>query len=222
MLHCPGGEQSNFSRPRFTKAETFAMSRVSCRCGEKLKVSPDSPDRIECPQCGARIRLRRPSPKDGDDDGYIRFPCPCGRRLKVPAVDRPVAGRCPDCGRVVPVPTKIKSAVDSKPARRLGEADPDARTAELDTNDLAQLEQWAARYPTGSSRPEEAGISSTALVTATPDDGPEVLGEHGSAPGPTSSMAKFEAGLRICPRCKKPIHLGAASCRECGTPVPRH
>jgi hypothetical protein len=198
------------------------MSRVSCRCGEKLKVSPDSPERIECPQCGARIRLRRSSPKDGDDDGYIRFPCPCGRRLKVPAVDRPVAGRCPDCGRVVPVPTNIKSVADSKPARRLGEADPEARTAELDANDLAQLEQWAARHPADSSRPEEAGVSSTALVTAAVDDGSEELGEYGSTPRPTSSMAKFEAGLRICPRCKKPIHLGAASCRECGTPVPRH
>jgi hypothetical protein len=36
------------------------------------------------------------------------------------------------------------------------------------------------------------------------------------------SVAKFETGLRICPRCKKPVHLNAANCRECGTPVPRH
>ena len=73
------------------------MARVSCRCGEKIKVQPDSPDRIDCPKCGARIRLRRPPPKvsGSDGDGYLRFLCPCGRRLKVPAADRPVAGQMP-------------------------------------------------------------------------------------------------------------------------------
>jgi ribosomal protein L40E len=32
---------------------------------------------------------------------------------------------------------------------------------------------------------------------------------------------KAEAGLRVCPRCGRPVHLGAVSCRECGTHVPR-
>ncbi len=145
------------------------MPRVSCRCGEKLKILPDSPERIECPQCGARIRLRRPMPKGTDGDGYLRFLCPCGRRLKVLAADRPVAGRCPDCGRVVPVPTSIKPGIDSGQPKQLGQADPDVRTAELDANDLAQLEQWANRCLTQASRRAEPGISSTALTTAAPE-----------------------------------------------------
>lgn len=199
------------------------MARVSCRCGEKLKVLPDSPDRIECPQCGARIRLRRPGLKDADDDsdGYVRFLCPCGRRLKVPAADRPVAGRCPDCGRVVPVPAKLKPATDSKRPRGLGQADPDTRTAELDVNDLAQLDQWAARYPTQRECAEDPGLASTGLVTVGADVDPLHKISVLSPPRPTSSVARFEAGMRVCPRCKKPVHLGAVTCRECGTPVPR-
>jgi len=197
------------------------MSRVSCRCGEKLRVLPDSPERIECPKCGARIRLRRPAPRGPDGDGYVRFLCPCGRRLKVSAADRPVAGRCPDCGRVVPVPTNAQSTIDSKLSTRSGQADSDARTADLDANDLAQLEQWAARFPSELSHRAEPGLSSTALTTATPDDSPDEPIEFGSPPRPTSSVAKFEAGLRVCPRCKKPVHLGAMTCRDCGTPVPR-
>ena len=36
-----------------------------------------------------------------------------------------------------------------------------------------------------------------------------------------ASVVKFETGLRVCPRCKKPLHLSADNCRECGMPVPR-
>jgi DNA-directed RNA polymerase subunit RPC12/RpoP len=199
------------------------MSRVTCRCGEKLKVLPDSPERIECPRCGARIRLRRPAPKGagGDGDGYIRFPCPCGRRLKVPMADRPVAGRCPDCGRVVPVPTTIKPAVGSRGPGVLGGTDPGARTDELDANDLAQLNQWAGRYPSQPVHAEDPGLASAGLVAGGTGDGPQDQVGVLSPPQPTSSVARFEAGMRICPRCKKPVHLGAAACRECGTPVPR-
>jgi DNA-directed RNA polymerase subunit RPC12/RpoP len=199
------------------------MARVSCRCGEKLKVLPDSPERIECPRCGARIRLRRPAPKDtgGDGDGYVRFPCPCGRRLKVPAADRPIAGRCPDCGRVVPVPAKVKSAIDSKNPQGIGRADPDARTDELDANDLAQLDQWAARYPGDPGCPNDPVLASTGLAVVGADsDFPDEISTL-VPPRPTSSVARFEAGMRICPRCQKPIHLGAVACRECGIPVPR-
>ena len=94
------------------------MPRVTCRCGEKLKVDPDGPERIECPKCGAKIRLRRlppPPPMGEAGDGFLRFLCPCGRRLKVPAADRPVAGKCPDCGRVVPVPTSAQANTDGRP-----------------------------------------------------------------------------------------------------------
>ena len=116
------------------------MPRVTCRCGEKLKVEPDGPERIDCPKCGAKIRLRRstsPRVMRTAGDGYLRFLCPCGRRLKVPTVDRPVAGKCPDCGRVVPVPTSAQTPSITAPTKRAAQSDPEARTEELNDDDLA-------------------------------------------------------------------------------------
>jgi hypothetical protein len=202
------------------------MARVTCRCGEKLKIPPDAPERIECPKCGARIRLRRPEPlvaKKETGDGYFRFLCPCGRRLKVPAAGRPIAGRCPDCGRVVPVPSSAQTTKSATSARATSLSDPQARTEELDSDDLSQLEKWAARY-TASSNPNQGdqSLSTTTsfLTIASSNEPPARTGRLPSAL-PPPSMAKFEAGLRVCPRCNKPIHLGAVSCRDCGTPVPR-
>jgi hypothetical protein len=197
------------------------MARVSCRCGEKIKVQPDSPDRIDCPKCGARIRLRRPAPKVAGGDGYLRFLCPCGRRLKVPAADRPVAGRCPDCGRVVPVPANVRPPTNSPPVKTSAMSDSEARTEELDANDLAQLDQWAGRYRSQTTYPDGPGSTITHLQPATPDLASITQGALGSPAMPVTSVVKFEAGLRVCPRCQKPIHLGATRCRECGNPVPR-
>ena len=39
------------------------MPRVTCRCGEKLKVPTESPEHMDCTRCGARIRLRRAKPQ---------------------------------------------------------------------------------------------------------------------------------------------------------------
>jgi predicted RNA-binding Zn-ribbon protein involved in translation (DUF1610 family) len=199
------------------------MARVSCRCGEKIKVEPDSPDRIDCPKCGARIRLRRPALKvtGGDGDGYLRFLCPCGRRLKVLVADRPVAGRCPDCGRVVPVPAHVRPPTNLPPVKTSAMADSEARTEELDANDLAQLDQWAGRYRSQTTQPDGPGLTTTSLLPATPGTDLIAQGTSGSPAMPMTSVVKFEAGLRVCPRCQKPIHLGATRCRECGNPVPR-
>jgi DNA-directed RNA polymerase subunit M/transcription elongation factor TFIIS len=152
------------------------MPRVSCRCGEVLKLEPNGPDRIVCPKCGAKIRVRR-SPKLGDVDGFIRFACPCGRRLKVRAADGATTGKCPDCGRIVPVP----SASDS-----IGPMDPEAATQELSIEEIARLDQWAQ----------------------------ERMAKAGSA-------TKKEAGLRVCPKCGRPVHLSAIVCGECGAAVPK-
>ena len=197
------------------------MARVSCRCGEKIKVQPESPDRIDCPQCGAHIRLRRPPSKiqSAAGDGYLRFLCPCGRRLKVPAADRPVAGRCPDCGRVVPVPANARASSSSTPAKNPAIGSSDARTEDLDANDLAQLDQWAGRYQSQAVHPDAPALVTTGLIPTAA--GADPIPHSSSAPLPMTSVVKFEAGLRVCPRCKKPIHLGAARCRECGNPVPR-
>ncbi len=46
-------------------------------------------------------------------------------------------------------------------------------------------------------------------------------------PKSTAEMAqaapgrRAEAGFRVCPRCGKPIHLNADTCRGCGTAVPK-
>jgi hypothetical protein len=196
------------------------MARVTCRCGEKLKVPADAPDRIECPKCGAKIRLRRPTPLDDIDavgDGFVRFHCPCGRRLKVPTKGRPAAGKCPDCGRVVPVP---ESAWDSsRPGSKSVPGDPEGRTEELDADDIARLEQWAAPHLAKAAPTRSPGEKTTTLVPVMPG---AVADTAFINPGtPPNSAVKFEAGMRICPRCKKPIHLGATACRACGTPVPR-
>jgi hypothetical protein len=201
------------------------MPRVTCRCGEKLKLEPGGPDRIDCPNCGARIRLRRsPPPQAADEaggDGYIRFLCPCGRRLKVSAADRPVAGKCPDCGRVVPVPTSHKAASTTPSAKQSTQSGSEARTEELDAEDLAQLKVWSSRHV--ENVPRSDGPISTATGLHVVATGSDDDAQAGFAPPlmPPPSVVKFETGLRVCPRCKKPVHLGAAICRECGTPVPR-
>jgi hypothetical protein len=192
------------------------MARVTCRCGEKITVQAESPDRINCPRCGARIRLRRSDVQARNagqtDDGYCRFYCPCGRRLKVPNQGRPEAGKCPDCGRVVPVPESTLLASGS--AGNASPTDPEARTEEMNADDLARLERWAARHLSLSSRRAEP-----AAGTANNQQGAEEnLGAVGVS---LPSVVKFEAGLRVCPRCRKPVHLGVSHCRECGSPVPR-
>ncbi len=197
------------------------MSRVTCRCGEVITVqSEEGPERVACPKCGARIRLRRRAAAAASaliggasesDDGYIRFLCPCGRRLKVRAASGQQAGKCPDCGRMVPVPGS-----DGAPAGALAgfRVDPDAKTADLDREDLARLEEWSTRH-TGRS-PGAGGED------ATPTGIPHI--QVGSTPYPGAaapSVASFEAGLRVCPRCGKPVHISATTCRECGASVPR-
>jgi hypothetical protein len=192
------------------------MARVTCRCGETLKVSSSDPDRLTCPGCGAKIRIRRgPSPLQAGreiDDGYLRFHCPCGRRLKVRAEGRPEAGKCPDCGRIVPVPDSAWSPGspegDQGPYVR---SHPEARTDDMDAADLERLEQWASRYAGSPDADEALTGNSTAVHTP--------VGAHSqSSPRPA---VKMEAGLRVCTRCGKPLHMSATVCRHCGEPASR-
>ncbi|WP_165234357.1 hypothetical protein [Aquisphaera insulae] len=208
------------------------MARVKCRCGETLEVPADAAERVKCPRCGAKIRVRR-SPDAaaaGADagasagDGFIRFPCPCGRRLKVRAEDRPEAGKCPDCGRVVPVPESAQSAgngAGEDGSRRGGStraaaASSGSRTADMDALDLEQLEQWAQRF-------QEPAVAVASAPVPSPSPSPSPLPPVPSpSPSPLPSAAvKMEAGLRVCPRCGKPLHMSATVCRSCGEPVPK-
>jgi hypothetical protein len=87
----------------------------------------------------------------------------------------------------------------------------------MDAEDLARIERWAARHLSRTIRREE---STPAASAGTNDEG--VSNDYvGHAGTDFPSVVKFEAGLRICPRCRKPVHLGASTCRECGSLVPR-
>lgn len=166
------------------------MARAICRCGQALPSPAAGSERVVCPKCGARVRIRQSRPADpgASSDGYIRFFCPCGRRLKVSAVNPPVNGKCPDCGAIVPVP---RGNAGPPPGH------PDAPTEELSAHDLAELDTWANRVTSGTP-------SSTADFIVRP-----------------GTPNRVEAGLRVCPRCGKPIHMGASACRGCGTVVPK-
>jgi DNA-directed RNA polymerase subunit M/transcription elongation factor TFIIS len=147
-----------------------------------MTLPADGPDRIVCPKCSAKIRVNREK-LDGTDE-FIRFSCPCGRRLKVKASGSPQAGKCPDCGRIVPIPSASSSALT-------GTAHPESRTAEMSPDDVAMLDAWSKRR------------------------------QGAPAAAKTAAPVKSEAGLRVCPRCGKPVHMGAIACRECGTHVPK-
>jgi hypothetical protein len=191
------------------------MALVTCRCGEILTVTASDPDRIVCPRCEAKIRIRRSQKSPGSDlpppvgSEFIRFYCPCGRRLKVRASEKTDAGKCPDCGRIVPIPEAARRAAAGD-ARAGSPADAaEVRTAELDAADLERLEQWSRKHAEADSpEPQPIGNSSTSShLHRTLDT--------------KSSVVKIEAGLRICPGCGKPLHISATVCRNCGAPVPK-
>jgi len=194
------------------------MASVSCRCGEKLKLPSKDVTNVKCIRCGELIRVRSslPEPAPFESDGFLRFNCSCGRRLKVPAESPPTAGRCPDCGRIVPVP----SVKHSKPNPSLAKADSETRTEDLDASDLSELKKWSESHFSSSRRSQDSEKRNGALTGAAEDANEHEMGlSRGETP--VGSVVKFETGLRICPQCKKPLHLGAYSCRECGTLVPR-
>jgi hypothetical protein len=175
------------------------MALATCRCGQALEMPSQAVEHITCPRCSAKVRLvrkRREADPAAAGDGFLRFPCPCGRRLKVSAIDRPTHGKCPDCERVVPVPTG-SSGSSSKA---------DSPTEELATADVAMLEAWTKGHLTrgnGNGKGNGTSPSSTAEMAL-------------KAPG-----TRAEAGFRVCPRCGKPLHLNADTCRACGTSVPK-
>ena len=175
------------------------MPRASCRCGMTLTIPRGGNERIVCPKCGARVRVRHraDSVPSAESDGFRRFLCPCGRRLKVNTLTSPKQGKCPECGRIVPIPDKsIASA-----------GNPETPTAELEPADRAVIAEWTRRHLTRSR---------------TGPDKPALHIPPGSTSSqPTTPVIRSEAGLRVCPTCGKPIHLGADSCRACGTSVPR-
>ena len=171
------------------------MGQAICRCGQPLDVPPGAVTHLTCPSCSAKVRIVRKGAAEGKSgqrpgssgDGFVRFLCPCGRKLRVSLLDRPTHGKCPGCGKVVPVPADAASYVS-----------PESPTAEMPAADQARLAAWTKTHV----GPERAA--------------PADAGAGGAAP-----PRRLEAGLRVCPRCGKPIHMGSETCRGCGTTVPK-
>ncbi len=172
------------------------MGAAVCRCGQPLEIPAGGEGHITCPNCSAKVRIvRKPrsgpaNPVADPGDGFVRFPCPCGRKLKVSLADRPSHGKCPDCGNIVPVPAGSYATALT--------AQSETPTGELAAADLATLDAWTREHLAKAGTPR----STTDL--------PAEL-----------KPRKAEAGMRVCPKCGKPIHLGAEVCRGCGTVVPK-
>lgn len=124
------------------------MSRVKCRCGNYVLFEPapgTESVKVLCHRCGSRIRVKVRTPESrhsGDDhrvqDGFIRFFCPCGRRLKVISqIPLPSHGRCPDCGRTVPVPPQ-KSLKVTNPL--------EVPTTELSAEEARNFAAWLSKF----------------------------------------------------------------------------
>lgn len=184
------------------------MHRAQCRCGHTLTIATGATDRVVCPRCGARVRVRVRGGVEVTADGFVRFDCPCGRRLKVPSDNRPTHGKCPDCSRVVPVPNPKSHA-------QLPAGHPETPTAELAAADLAALERWSrdhmARASSAGIDPSTARIENLRVPETTQED---VRAVEVVAP-------RVEAGLRVCPQCRRPVHLQAKTCHACGAAVPK-
>ena len=178
------------------------MPRAICRCGQSLPMPSDPSERVVCPGCGARVRIRSKtaetaaasSTSKGPVDGVIRFFCSCGRRLKVNATSPPPFGKCPDCGKVVPVPTSSLTTSRSP-------GYPESPTEELSTSEKAAIERWSTGHNAKAKPPApEPGAMATMAFSLPQTD-------------------KVEVGMRLCPECGQPIHLGAPNCRQCGKPA---
>ena len=52
-------------------------------------------------------------------------------------------------------------------------------------------------------------------------DMPEGLWTKCPSCGEVVHNLALEENLRVCPKCGRPVHLGADACRACGTVVPR-
>ncbi len=133
------------------------------------------------------------------DDGYRRFYCPCGRRLKVRQDATIQRAQCPDCRRVVDVPQPGSTTPHGPDALAF---DPETQTADFDSNDLLELEGWMQQFHDDSTTP-------------TPETLPGEPGTQPARPRPS------ELGLRTCPTCNAVLHLAAEQCRVCGTATPR-
>ena len=93
---------------------------------------------------------------------------------------------------------------------------PAGRTEDMDAADLERLERWASRHQAASNHNQQLGGESTTSHQALSAVSPTAMAQDSASP-----VMKMEAGLRVCSRCGKPLHISATVCRSCGEPVPK-
>ena len=133
------------------------MARVTCRCGETLKVTSGDPDRLTCPRCGAKIRVRRsPSqqPEAIELGGRLSaIQLPLRQAAEGPELmSGPKLGNVRIAGAIVPVPESgwtqtagVRSRLEKPGAGRIPLR---ARKIWMQI-DLERLERWASRFQAG-------------------------------------------------------------------------
>jgi ribosomal protein L40E len=105
-------------------------------------------------------------------------------------------------------------------------------TEVMNTAEMAAIERWAEGHRSKPRGQGQGQMVAAPLVQAEPQPPTELVipGDSPAYPPPSTapgapasvpSTIKVEAGLRVCPRCGRPVHLGAENCRQCGAPVPR-
>jgi hypothetical protein len=86
---------------------------ATCSCGRTISTSRQYSGKIvRCPDCKGRVLMPEsiePALQQGPkafsrDDGFIRFACSCGKRIKMPARYAGRWGKCPQCDARVRIP----------------------------------------------------------------------------------------------------------------------
>ncbi len=84
---------------------------ATCSCGKVIKASRQYGGKmVRCPACKGvvlmpeSIRPADPAPA-GAHDGYIRFTCTCGQKIKMPGRYAGRRGKCPGCGAAIRIPS---------------------------------------------------------------------------------------------------------------------
>ena len=86
---------------------------ATCSCGHEIRASRQYGGKIvRCPACRGVVMMPESIASANQpnlaalagDDGFIRFACPCGKRVKMPARYAGRRGKCPGCGASIRIP----------------------------------------------------------------------------------------------------------------------